>query len=440
MRNEKVSTKTCVPGLILVSLVALAALTNGGCSAANTAGQLAQGCDGLDLTVKAQATVKAWVNAVAELDAAASKAEAAWLTVCNEMNADLGLDTSKTTASDACGVLEAHINTDVTNGVTISVTVDPGACEVDLNAQAKCEASCSASASCDVNANCTGGEVVVDCNGSCSGQCDVTAPSFVCMGTCKGECTASAGVSCSGECTGTCDAPTWSGYCDAGCTDVNFVGQCGGTCMGTCMGTTTNGVCSGTCMGACSAKATGMCHATCTGQFSGGQCTGMCTGKCNVSAGATCSGSCNGTCSYMPGSASCTGECHGMCSAQVSPPTCTGTLNCMGSAECHGDCQAQASANVTCAPPQVTTQIMGDDALNATYVAHQADLGTAVNLTLAVKDPIGALAAKTATTFQALGDIGAAGVGCVAAQAQVIAHMQASIQVSVSISAKVTAG
>jgi hypothetical protein len=166
----------------------------------------------------------------------------------------------------------------------------------------------------------------------------------------------------------------------------------------------------------------------------------MCTGKCNVAAGAMCNGSCNGTCSYMPGSASCNGECHGMCTAQVSPPTCTGMLNCSGSAECHGDCQAQASANVNCPPPQVVVAITGDDALYASYQARLSELGNAVNLTAAIQGPIGTLAGKTVDTFSAIGDIGASGASCVAAQLQVISSVKASLSVSVTASAEVTTG
>jgi hypothetical protein len=115
-------------------------------------------------------------------------------------------------------------------------------------------------------------------------------------------------------------------------------------------------------------------------------------------------------------------------------------LNCQGSAECHGDCQAQASANVNCPPPQVVVAISGDDALYATYEAHLSDIGIAVNLTTAIEKPTGDLAGRTAQSFSVLGDIGVAGASCVAAQAQLITSVQASVSVSVTASAEVTTG
>src|SRR5260370_38849332 len=107
-----------------------------------------------------------------------------------------------------------------------------------------------------------------------------------------------------------------------------------------------------------------------------------------------CNGMCNGKCVYTQGSAMCNGECHGMCTATTTPPTCTGTLNCMGSAECHSNCQASASAHVNCPPPQAQVTITGDAALFGAFQAHLDDIGTAVNLTLALKNAVGNAAGK----------------------------------------------
>jgi hypothetical protein len=431
-----------VSGLALAGAVTAMTLTNGGCSAVNNAQNAingaAQGCSGLDLTSQAQATVKSFADTVGAINTAATTVEAEWLHVCNELNAQLMLDTSKTTAADACAVLHTYISGDLDAGVMLTLTVSPPSCQADLSVQGSCEAQCKASANCDVSANCTGGDVVVGCNGTCSAQCDVTAPSFMCSGTCKGECTASAAVSCTGECTGTCTAPMWTGSCDAGCS-ASFTGTCGGNCTGTCDGTSMSGAaCKGKCVGTCDAKASGSCMAMCTGTYSGGTCTGMCTGKCNVAAGAMCSGTCNGTCSYTPGSATCMGECHGMCSAAVTPPTCTGMLNCSGSAECHGDCQAQAQASLNCSPPQVAFDVEGDASLYTAFQANLADIGKAFNDTIELKDLISPIASKTAATFSAIGDIGVAGASCVASEISVAGMVQASVSVSVSASATVS--
>ena len=45
---------------------------------------------------------------------------------------------------------------------------------------------------------------------------------------------------------------------------------------------------------------------------------------------------------------------------------------------------------------------------------------------------------KTASTFSAIGDIGASGVGCVASELTVAGQVQASVSVSVSASATVS--
>lgn len=110
----------------------------------------------------------------------------------------------------------------------------------------------------------------------------------------------------------------------------------------------------------------------------------------------------------------------------------------MGSAECHADCQAQASAQVTCPPPQANVIITGDDALYGSFQSHLTDIGTAYNLTVALKDPIAKTAAKTADTFTAIGNVGAAGITCIASQTPTVLSVNASISVSVSAQATVS--
>jgi hypothetical protein len=113
-------------------------------------------------------------------------------------------------------------------------------------------------------------------------------------------------------------------------------------------------------------------------------------------------------------------------------------VSCQGSATCHGDCQAQAKATLNCSPPQVSVDIEGDAPLYASFTTHLADIGTAFDDTLALKDLIGNVAGQTETTFSALGDVGAAGVACLGSQAQAVVNVQASISVSVSASATVS--
>lgn len=428
-----------VPALLFAAPLAVTVIN--GCSAAKEAQQAAAGCDGLSASVNnAQATLLAFAQASADLNAAAAKVQAKFLAACNAINGELGLDTTKTTAADACAILHAKVQAIAAAGGTVTVTVTPN-CTVDLAAQASCEGKCSANASCDVTAHCTGGEVVVQCNGGCSGQCDVTKPDFACMGSCEGTCTSDLMVSCMGTCEGSCTAPTFEGTCDVGCTAM-FEGKCGGMCNGMCDGTATTGTCTGTCKGTCSAMATGSCQAQCMGKFSGGKCTGMCTGSCTASGGIQCSGHCNGTCKYTPPSAMCQGECHGMCDAQVSPPTCTGSVDCMATAECHGSCQASAQANVDCSRPQVDITITGNDdaiLLSAAVHKHLVEWGEAWSLFKTLQTPVSNLGGKTIAAFSAIGDVGVGGVTCLSSSLAVVGQASASVQVSVSVSATFSA-
>ncbi len=421
-----------VPGaLIAAGSVAMAI---NGCAAAK---DLQAGCDGLDVNVSAQLTVKAFADACTTLESRAKDVEAKFLAACNAMNSTLGEDTTQTTADKACAVLKARIDKAAAAGVTVTVQFAAN-CTANVDVQADCEAQCDAKASCDVKASCEPGKLVVACNGSCDAQCDVRAPDFACMGSCEGACTVSANAMCSGTCEGSCDAPMFEGTCDVGCT-ASFSGTCEGTCDGMCDGTAMMGTCNGKCQGTCTGKATGTCAATCTGVYTGPKCMGMCNGKCTVTGNAMCSGSCNGTCSYTPGTAMCTGECHGTCSAETKPPRCTGTVDCTASAECRGSCNASAKASIDCSHPVATVSVVGDLKLQQALEANIGKWAEAVNLLASLKDPLAQLGGKGVATFQALGDIGTAGISCVGSALSATASASTSIMVSVNASASISA-
>jgi len=86
----------------------------------------------------------------------------------------------------------------------------------------------------------------------------------------------------------------------------------------------------------------------------------------------------------------------------------------------------------------VQLAIAGDAKLLASFQGHLDEIGVAFDGTLALKDLIGPVAAKSAATFSALGDIGVSGAACVVSELQVAAHASASVQVSVSASATVS--
>jgi hypothetical protein len=93
---------------------------------------------------------------------------------------------------------------------------------------------------------------------------------------------------------------------------------------------------------------------------------------------------------------------------------------------------------VHCPPPQATVTVVGDAALQTALSAHIQDFGAAVNTTIALKDPIYALAAKSVDVFKGIGEVTAAGVTCFTASLQTAVNAKASIDVSVSASASVT--
>jgi hypothetical protein len=82
--------------------------------------------------------------------------------------------------------------------------------------------------------------------------------------------------------------------------------------------------------------------------------------------------------------------------------------------------------------------IEGDVELLKAFRARLKDLGTAINLTVALKDPIADVAGKTVGAFSAIGDLGLSGAACFAASLQGAVKAQASISVSVSASASVS--
>jgi hypothetical protein len=408
----------------------------GACSS-TTAAEAVAGCDGLDATVQAEATMHAYSEATVKLRDRALEVEAQFAAACNAMNADLGLDASNDSAEAACGILRARIDDAARAGVSVLVEVTFD-CSADLQARADCEAECNVEADCDIEASCRGGEVVVNCGGACNGQCDISAPEIACLGTCEGTCSGVVDVECSGVCEGSCSAPEFDGTCETGCS-AGFNGSCEGSCEGTCDGTSVSGECQGLCEGTCSGRASGTCQAACEGQFSDGHCEGECTGSCSASAGVDCDGTCQGTCVYKEPTPNCQGTCHGECDAELSPPVCTGELDCEGSAECSSSCEAEASADIDCPPPTASVIVLGDVELQQALSANIEAWGEAVNLTLALREPIADVASKTLAAFEAVGEVGAAGATCFASSLSAAVQAEASISVSVEASASLSA-
>jgi len=111
-------------------------------------------------------------------------------------------------------------------------------------------------------------------------------------------------------------------------------------------------------------------------------------------------------------------------------------INCEGAADCQASCDASASAKASCSS-SANLVVTGDADLYAAINAHIGEVKDAFALTLELKDPIIALAGKTAGAFSALGDIGTSGAACAVSSVAIAGDAYASINVSVTASASV---
>lgn len=417
-------------GAVAVMAGAIAGLTD--CTAANNA---LAGCDGVD--ARQRASILAFNDAAAALDAQAQATAALWLSTCNAINGELGLDTSQTSADKACQITANRIKAATAKGVTVTLDV-AYACSVDASVEAKCDANCYAAVNCDVAAKCEPGKLVVDCEGSCDAECTFTKPEVTCQGSCEGECSVDVSAACSGSCQGSCDAQ-WTGSCDAGCT-ASFSGSCGGNCNGTCDGAATTGSaegnCAGKCVGTCSARASGSCMAQCTSNFQG-SCTGTCKGSCAVKNNSSCTGHCSGSCTAK-GGAECHGGCHGHCTGTAQPPRCEGHLDCNVDANCTASCQSKAEVSASCGG-HANWVVTGDAALYNSLLKHADDIGKAINQSVALAGD----AVNTVVAFGKSLDASAAAAVCAAggikASAEASVNVSVSVQASASISGSATA-
>ena len=83
-------------------------------------------------------------------------------------------------------------------------------------------------------------------------------------------------------------------------------------------------------------------------------------------------------------------------------------------------------------------QIIGDEALAASFQLRLVELGNAAAQTLALTAPVAAVGGRTLDTFSALGDVGLSGASCLASELQVAATASAHVQVCVSAQATVS--
>jgi hypothetical protein len=303
---------------------------------------------------KANGTIRAFVQASADLRDVSIAMEAQVADACARMGADLGVPPAQMQptsgaggrAQGACQAVAARIDAILraAGNAQLSVSYTPPECRFAGDAYAACAAQCNVSVDPGyVVAHCQPGRLSGYCQGTCSGSCDGT---------------------CNGECQGSCSAR-------------NAQGQCAGNCTGTCRG-----------------QCTATCHAQCQGQWQ--------APRCEVDARAP-----------------------------------------SADAKCDASCKAHVEITAQCTPSRVTVQgaaAVADVArLIATLQANLPALITAqIGYGKRLAGDIQALVDVSGDLGRILGDVGAHATACIGAAGSELFEAQASIRVTVSVSASVS--
>jgi hypothetical protein len=257
----------------------LAAALSGCVTEGETTGELV--CDG-DFGASAEARrLHAFLEATADLEAAALDIEVDLRAVCEDMGAELAMTDDEIYAGAgrredieavriACDNVDARLQAELeairaAADVRFVLEVEPPRCDVSVDAYVDCVASCEAEVDPGaIDVTCEGGEIRGMCDAACTGSCSV-AIDAVCEGRCEGAC------------DGTCSARDDDGSC---------AGTCDGTCRGHCV-LESEASCTGECRGSCSVE---MRAPRCTGEVRAPSASIECQTHCEsqVSAEATC--------------------------------------------------------------------------------------------------------------------------------------------------------
>jgi len=166
----------------------------------------------------AGAKLKAFLEAVKELDAQAKGTMEIVVGGCKTMAKELGMSgVDSMEPKELCNKVWAEYNnglkTAVKGKAAFKVEYKPAVCRINVEATADIAAKCEGKASADVGASCSG-----TCNGTCEGKCAGGAKAGgggaagggechgQCNGTCKGKCEGHADVKASGECKAKAEA------------------------------------------------------------------------------------------------------------------------------------------------------------------------------------------------------------------------------------------
>ena len=165
--------------------------------------------------MEAGARLKAFLEAVADLQKQSQETVEVVKTSCKMMGKELGMppadfpDSMET--KDVCakvwGAYHDAFKVGLKSKAALKIVYKPAVCKVDIQATADIAAKCEGKASADVGATCSG-----TCKGKCEGTCAGGAKAGTggsggggecngqCKGTCKGECEGHADVKASGQC------------------------------------------------------------------------------------------------------------------------------------------------------------------------------------------------------------------------------------------------
>ncbi len=428
-----------IPATLLVLSVGAIALSNGGCSAANTAIDASQGCAEFNAgsqsiaALSIDGTTRAFVQASSDFVTAVNTMETSVYSACKAIDTDLGVPDTWSAmqgldaqVTEACTQASTKIKAILAAGdggvqATCLLAVSGGGCQVSVNAEADCEAKCTGNVSCtppDVTVTCDPGNLSVMCSGMCMANATCEGSATL-QATCQGSCEAD----CSGECDATATAPS-----------VNCQGTCSGACQGTCDGSTASGTtCAGKCVGTCKGNCTYQPGAVAV--HCDGSCKGMCNGNCKLDANAMVN------CGAMV-------RCKGGCTTTGTAPQCEGTVTpakCNSDVNCQASCQAHAEASASCTPPTASlecdTTATGD--LQALVNTVKTNLPIIIQAIQTqgpiVLDASGKLVTAGGNVVAAVGTASGKALACattaVSAAATAATSFHATVSVSVSVSA-----
>jgi hypothetical protein len=164
---------------------------------------------------EAGARLKAFLEAIQDLDKRATETVEVVKTSCKMMGHELGMSDAEFSdgmeAKDVCAKVWQAYNDNmkvaVKSKAAFKIKYKPAVCKVNVNVAAEAAAKCEGKASADVGAKCEG-----TCHGTCEGTCSGAAKAGTggnsgagqcngqCSGTCKGDCEGHADVKASGQC------------------------------------------------------------------------------------------------------------------------------------------------------------------------------------------------------------------------------------------------